>query len=172
MNPPVLGQTFALQRGPDALILRVMREIPKSWESLTDRFRLLSMTADVEELNMAGWPQILLNYPERVVSVNFIPLSECEEPSLVHTSANGLDWNHSLTGDSPMLHNQRMILHLWAVSLEGRIDSPPNITVLNHHNEPRSQEERIRVVDWKWKNTHWRVTIDTLCDNIMQEISE
>ncbi len=172
MSPPVFGQTFALQRGPDALILRVMREIPQSWESITDRFRLLSMTADVEELNMAGWHQILLNYPERVVSVSFIPLSECEESSLVRTSANGLDWNHSLTGDSPLLHNQRMILHLWAVSLDGKIDSPPNITVLKHHNEPRSKEERIRVIDWKWKNTRWHVTIDPLSDNIMQEIPE
>jgi hypothetical protein len=168
VEPPIVGQTFSLQRGPNALILRVMRRIPKSWESVTDRFRLLTMTADAEEISSEGWHQLLLHYPERTVSINFISLADSKKPELVRTGADSLDWNHSLANGPSSLHGQDMLVHLWAISLEGRIVDPPKILAYREH-EGRSGDDSIRTIDWKWKNTHWQVTVNLQCDQVLQE---
>ncbi len=170
VEPPLVGQTFSLQRGPNALILRVMRSIPKSWESVTDRFRLLAMTAEAEEISREGWHQLLLHYPERTVSINFISLTDCKKPELVRTSSNSLDWNHTLPTGPSSLHGQDGLFHLWAISLDGRITEPPKILAYRQHGG-RSGNDCIRTIDWKWNHTHWQVTVNLnpQCSQVLQE---
>lgn len=170
--PPVTGETFSLQRGSDVLIFRIMRCIPQSLEMITDRFRLLATTADVEESCQDDWHQLLLHYPGRDVSVNFISLTPCDKTELVRAENDRSDWDHTLTNASPAFHDQRILLHLWAISLNGKIETPPEITVENRDYEVRMPGEKVRLIDWKWKNTHWKVKIDPLQTDIIQEIPD
>ncbi|MBR4666686.1 MAG: hypothetical protein IKO93_22655 [Lentisphaeria bacterium] len=61
-----------------------------------------------------------------------------------------------------------MLFHLWAISLEGRIVDPPEIRTYREH-DGRSGDDCIRTIDWKWKHTHWQVTVNLQCDQVLQE---
>ena len=172
VEPPLTGETFSIQHGGNALIVRVMRCIPKSWEAVTDRFRLIAPSGEAEEKSRENWHQLLLHYPQRDVSVNFIPFTACKDPVLLRKEENILDWNHALTDNPPPPYNHRILVHLWGISLDGEIDAPPEITIIDDHCQVRAQGEQIRELDWKWKNIHWHVNIDPLRGDILREIED
>ncbi len=168
--PPVFGQTYSIQRGSDVLILRIMRHIPKSWECVTDRFRLLQTSATAEVTEQEGCSQLLLQYPERTLSVHCVTLTETLKPELNRTET-GLDWNLTRTEKQGTLHEKRILVDLWAISLDGKIDTLPEISTVSQNQVPRSEEEKKRVLRWKWAKTHWQVLIDPLSDTPLLEIS-
>lgn len=157
--PPVFGQTFALQRGSGVLILRVMRILPKSWTSVTDRFRLAAPTAEIEETHRDGWSQLILRYPEREVIIHHVSLGETEKPELTANNSGKIDWD--MTCDAPGLRERRIITHLWAISLNGPIETAPEVIEITE-GSARSSRERVREIRWEWNDTLWKAVIDPL----------
>lgn len=170
ISPPVCGCSYALQRGAGMLILRLIRQIPASWESITDRFRLIGATTTASEFCREGWSQLLLRYPERELSVHYIPLLEGEKPELLPNALGGIDWNLSMTSDEPDFREQRIIVHLWAISLTGQIDTVPQITTLSEDLEPRTNQEKRRMIEWAWQDIRWKVAIDPLSNTPLLEL--
>lgn len=166
--PPVCGQTYAIQRGSGILILRVMRIIPTSWKSVTDRFRLVGGTAEVNEAHRDGWSQLVLTYPEREVSLHHVALVKGQQPERASNAFGEMEWN--MTYDAPRLHQQRIITHLWAISLDGPIDTEPKVHTINEGLAARSKEELVREVQWEWGSKQWKVVIDPLSETPLVEV--
>ena len=168
--PPVAGETFAIQRGGDVVVLRRVCVIPRAWESLTDRFRLVGQTADATAQHDAGWWRLSLPYPERTVSVHRLDLSTTAPTEETSNDFDGTDW--STTYRSPDLHTLRVATQLWAFSISGEVGKSPRVTVLNDA-EPiaaRNAEETVREIRWVWPSTMWHLRIDPLADRPIVEI--
>jgi len=172
VKPPLCGYTYTLQRGTGVLILRLIRQIPASWESITDRFRLVEATTPVTEICQEGGSQLLLRYPERDLSVHFIPLQKEKKPELRANATNGIDWNLTLTSGEPDFQEQRILVHLWAISLAGQINTRPLITTISDALEPRSDQEKRRIINWTWKDIQWKVAIDPLSNTPLDVLEE
>lgn len=160
--PPIVGKTFSLQRGGDLIVLRIMPMIDLRWLRLKDRLRLVhGTTTPVETASTNGWNQLLLHYPERCVSVHHINLMPQENrPALVagkhpHT----VDWECVY----PLEKLNWILVSLWAISLNGPIQSPPHLENLRPESSvPRHPQEYPRLLLWDWETTCWKVKIDPL----------
>lgn len=166
--PPICGKTYALQRGTSVLVLRIMRLIPKSWTSVTDRFRVVELSAEVSEIHNDSCSQLLLKYPECELSLYHVALMKGEKPELSYNNAGDMDW--SVTCDAPKLHEKRVIMHLWAISLDGSIDTVPVIKTIAETSKPRLEEEKVRKIRWEWRDTLWDIVIDPLNKEPLVEI--
>ena len=167
--PPIVGRTCAVLRGGDLLVLRVMPAIAATWEQLTDRFRLIETRAGVSETgNGDTWRQLLLGYPKRTVSVNYVNLTGAASPKRMQNEMGGLDWDVTYSADD--LQGRRAIVHLWGFSLNGQIEHPPEVHPLPHHLSPQAAEERAWEIHWPWPQTEWHVHLDPKASNPIQEI--
>ena len=170
VSPPVCGQTFTLQQDTGILILRVMRPIPQSWDILTDRFRLIEGTAKVTESSHNGWSQLILAYPDRDVSIHHLCLGQEKKPTLSIDNDGRTDWD--VTFNAPLLHKQRLIINLWAISLNGSIDAPPKINKKMIEETIRAKEEQIREIQWNWQNIQWDAVVDPIALNPLQNMQK
>ena len=170
VNPPVVGRTCALQRGGNVLALRVLPAIVDGWDWATDRFRLIGGHAEVAEAPTEGaWRQLTLTYPERTVAVACLALGS--EPPMVSGGGGEapLDWGVRYA--VKLLQEQRRIVTLWGISLDGPIRQAPVLTpddggVL----APRDPEERAWRVKWQWPGTEWEVLVDPLAEEGLREV--
>jgi hypothetical protein len=181
--PPMVGRTWCLQQGGNLLALRIMSPIPASWERLCDRFRLVNGTAVMvlmpatEPLAqvtittpgravhsvapIARWSQVTLAYPERMVSIQCLPLSCDAAPEMVSRFDNTREWELSLDGDA--LRDRRALVTLWGISLDGPVTQPPIMQPgIDHMDVPRSLEERAWRLTWEWPGVTWNVIVDPL----------
>jgi hypothetical protein len=170
ISPPLVGRTYALQRGGNLIVLRIMPMIPAAWEQCADRFRLVNGHAELTACAPVGtWSQLLLQYPEREVSLHCIPLSSRAVPALSKGTDGATDWGISLAEGN--LHRYRLVATLWAVSLDGKIHEAPTITREVVRAIPRDRDEYIWRVEWKWPNTTWRLRIDPLDSQPLRDLA-
>lgn len=160
--PPIVGESHAIQRGPDLLVLRMMPAIDQRWTTLAERFRLVDSTAEVEEIETReGWSQLLVRYPEREISIHHIQLMPNQPtPHLAQLKTdNRLDWECHY----PTTSLNRRSISLWAISLEGRIETAPEFTPRpTDVGVPRFPEEQPLTLKWQWPHTTWSLHIDLL----------
>lgn len=188
--PPVVGRTWALQRGGNVLALRIMPAIPRSWEMLCDRLRLVNGTTDMiahaptdplAEVTLttpgravhatapiARWSQVELRYPERTLAVQCLPLTSDAAPAFASRFDNTHEWELSFAGEA--LRGRRALVTLWGITLDGPVTHPPVLTRgIDHLDVPRSLEERLWRLTWEWPETTWDVLIDPLSKMSLQE---
>ncbi len=163
LNPPVIGRTWAVQRGGKVVVLRIMPAIQAGWEYLCDRFRLIEGHAQVtEQPGESGWRQLLLAYPERTVALACRPLGGEPEVALHQAEGQPLDWEVRYPAE--LLQERRAVVTLWGISLEGpmtppRIEPDPTAPVV-----PRDVEERAWAVTWRWGEEEWSLRVDPLAE--------
>jgi len=79
-----------------------------------------------------------------------------------------LDWN--ATYKKNQMEGKRMIVFLWAFSLNGKIDSAPEISNIRINPAiPREFEEDSWEIRWKWPGKKWHLLIDPLSTEPLKE---
>ncbi|MCC6579353.1 MAG: hypothetical protein IT440_02865 [Phycisphaeraceae bacterium] len=163
--PPIVGRTYAMQQGGNLLFLRVMRPICWTWEQLTDRLHLLDSHAQVKACPRRDrWTQLLLSYPQRVISVHHVDLSASAESPVIHPGLdNQMDWE--VTWPQAVIRTRQACVTLWGVSLDGEVCEQPMIAPdPDARMAPRAAEEAAWRVKWSWPTIEWDVRIDPLSD--------
>lgn len=179
LTPPIVGRTYAVQQGGDLLVLRLMPMIASEWGQLHDRFRLIFGHADITDLparpvaNGLQWRQRLLEYPERIVSVQCLPLiAGVTGESFKRQTFDGHPaQDFDITLDRAKLAGLRCVPILWGISLNGPVNPPPMLTIVPDPADlPRQPEERILQLHWTWGKTRWDLAIDPLSADPLHEI--
>jgi hypothetical protein len=162
VNPPVVGRTYALQRGGDLLVLRLMTPLVAEWTRVADRFRLVNGRARCAAAMLAGnRAELRLEYPERTVNVQYLDLAGTGLPVLRPAAAGRQDFEVECAGVT--LQARRNVVGLWAISLGGPIPAAPRIEPLEDQTRGhRHPEERAWTLHWEWPQTTWHVRIDPL----------
>jgi len=179
VNPPIVGRTYCIQQGGDALILRLMPMVTSEWDSLHDRFRLIDSHAEILDLPIKPtlaplmWQQRSLIYANRSINVQCVPLFEgARAESFKRDTFDGRhahDWD--VTIERPRLASMRCVPILWGISLNGQVHAAPRMTVVNDPTgAPRSLEERMIQIHWVWDTARWDVVIDPLAAEPLREV--
>ncbi len=198
VNPPLAGQTWSLQKGKTIIVLRIMPRISTKWDCVTDRVRIIGEPGDISQLHASQfWHQLLLRWNNRELSINCIPLPsydmDCLALPIMKTCGNfckeisaadrkikpvspvlkkgkkSLDWNASYGGK--LILGKRLVTTLWVFSLDGRIDSSPEISrVLVNPVIPREFEENAWEIRWKLPGKQWKLLVDPLSTGPLKEI--
>jgi hypothetical protein len=122
---PIVGHTWSIQEGGQAIVLRTMPTLYESWDGLIDRFRLVEPKATVEVSEPSGpWTQIVLDFGNQAVSIHHISL-DGYHPTMIQQEGGPWDWQ--ITYDAADMADRTRIVNLWAFSLDGRIDSAPRL---------------------------------------------
>ena len=169
VSPPVVGHTFAVQRGGNLVALRRMPAIPASWEALTDRFRLVGDSAAIER-GPSGerWSQWLLRWGNRTVSLCHVDLTASAAPEMKREGGR-VDWEVRRAAED--LRGRRGVVGLWAICLAGPIDCPPQLTEAGGIPAVcRVAEERAWELRWPWRDVTWRLRIDPLAGAPLAEV--
>ncbi len=179
VNPPIVGRTFSLQQGGDALVLRLMPMTLTEWDSLHDRFRLVGQSGEILDtpkqsvMSTLHWHQRQFVYAGRTISVQCIPLfsgaaiESFKRQTFDGHPANDLD----VTVDRNRLATLRCVPILWGISLNGEIKEPPDIHPIHDDTAtPRSAEESILRLHWEWGTTRWDAIIDPLAAEPLVEL--
>jgi hypothetical protein len=83
---------------------------------------------------------------------------------------DGLDW--SVSTFSPDLQATRLVVNLWAFSIEVPIERAPKLTTVSTGPiMARLAEEAVREVAWSWPSTDWQIQIDPLAVEPMRDIT-
>lgn len=166
---PLTGQTYAIQRNGNLLVLRLMRVIPTAWDALTDRFRIIGQTGTHTTVQNNNWSTLKLTYPERTVCVHHLTLADDEPPQITENPFNGIDWSYNYLSNSDK--TVRLAAALWAFSLEDNFETEPDLKVVTHGApKARTAEESVRELIWPWPDTTWHVRIDPLATEPLIEI--
>lgn len=130
LEPPPVGQTFAVRHGTAFVILRRMPRIANAWPEVVDRVRLRGRHAQLEELQDAAGHQLRLTYaadgaPPRRLCIRFCALDPELVPHLRHDSEQSVDWSvrHPL---GPAARAQPP-LGVWVWSLGDDLTAAPRI---------------------------------------------
>jgi hypothetical protein len=114
VSPPIVGQTFSLQDGPDAVVLRIMPVIARSWETVADQFVILGSewTVRCEERQDDAF-RLVLALGENVLTLFFHSLGRDVQPVL-HRTETGWLWEVSSTQEA--LQGVEMLPFLWTIA--------------------------------------------------------
>jgi hypothetical protein len=169
-----VGRTYTIQRGGNLIALRVMPALPSEWDRLTDRLRLVDVQAEViAPPSTSSHARLLLRYPEREMSMHCIPISAGATVAFHETGEAGervIEWGPHF--DRATLAKQRMVVVLWGISIDGRVETSPVVRPLIATDaKDRSPEERPLEVRWSWPNTDWHLKIDPRDAHPLQEIT-
>jgi hypothetical protein len=122
---PIVGHTWSIQEGGQAIVLRTMPTLYESWDGLIDRFRLVEPKATVDVSEPSGpWTQIVLDFGNQAVSIHHISL-DGYHPTMIQQEGGPWDWQ--ITYDAADMADRTRVVNLWAFSLDGRIDSAPRL---------------------------------------------
>jgi hypothetical protein len=122
---PIVGRTWAVQEGGQAIVLRVMPELYEPWDRLVDRFRLVEPDVELTVHEPHGpWTQIVLDCGDRAVSVHHISL-DGRQPELLQPDGGPWDWQ--IAYDAAELAGRKRVAGIWAFSLDGRIENAPQL---------------------------------------------
>ncbi|MFZ4777741.1 MAG: hypothetical protein ACOYM3_20420 [Terrimicrobiaceae bacterium] len=158
VNPPPVGHSCSLQRGPNALVLRLMPVMAESWEQLTDRLRVVDCKAEVKETGEGPWSQLSLKYPERTVVVRHYALQA--PPPVLHQKGTVLDWDCTLAG--PV--GEKSLVSLWEICLDGTLSAPPKVTPVASAGAAQAWN-----IEWPAPGG-WKVLVDPLAVNTLREV--
>jgi hypothetical protein len=174
-RPPIVGETYALQRGGNLLVLRIMPATDVHWDRVRDQWRIIDNHAEVEALPvLEGWSQLLMEYADRSISVHYLDLMEIRGPELTRNAHGGMDWrvSWSAEGEEAPETNElqkQMLVSLWGMSAEGKVEEAAVLVPLETVSVHRNPEQRAYLLEWKWPGIEWRVAIDPLSDEPLIE---
>ena len=130
LEPPPVGQTFAVGHGTAFVVLRRMPRIANAWPEVVDRVRLKGRHARLEELQDAAGHQLRLTYAAegdapRRLCIRFCALDPELVPHLTHDGEHSVDWSvrHPL-GHAARAHPP---LGIWVWSLGDDLTAAPRI---------------------------------------------
>jgi hypothetical protein len=156
------GQTYAIQRGGDVVALRIMPAVASEWDALTDRFRFTGAPADLTVQRDDGGGSLLLRFPQREVHVHCVPLSPGGAVTFEEatgTASRTIDWGPRF--DRAAMGKLRMIVVLWGISIDGRIDEAPLVRPVGAlQADGRGPEEQLLEILWSWPHRTWRLKVD------------
>lgn len=163
LRPPLVGRTWALQRGGSVLALRVMPGVMTNWDHLIDRFRIISPKAQVQTTKLSeNCDQLVLDYGDRQVSVVCLRL-DVPDPMELMQGEQVLDWQRKCPAQE--MDSRHGMATLWGISLQCPVAGAPQ---LEHDPEalvvPRSAEQQAWRLHWTWPEQNWEVRIDPLAD--------
>jgi len=169
VNPPVFGTTYSIQRGGDVLVVRIMPVIVQNWEKVSDGFKIVDCTATMTEVQTdPAFNQLLLEYPERTVSICNIP-SLNGLKSVAKKEDNATYWKLEYMEDVlKKTKTMKIIVDVWGISLNGEITEAPVLEFESNHLIPLVEAQQKRRLVWQWPQTKWDVTIDPMSDNPLQ----
>ena len=122
---PIVGRTWSVQQGGEAIVLRVMPAIYEGWDALVDRFRLVQPAAQLQVCERQGpWSQIVLDFGETAVSVHHISL-DGRGPEMIANDDAAWDWQITYTADD--LAGRPWVAQLWSLCLDGHLEHPPQL---------------------------------------------
>jgi hypothetical protein len=163
INPPMVGQTYTLWCDEGFLVLRRMPAIPSSWKVLSDRLRVVDLTAAA----YLSTPQTLtIPYKERAIQITHVgPWHQCV-PRLTDSTPGVLDFGPVI--EAHALSKLRGYTALWAVTFDKVDLQEPMVTRLrSRDNIPRSASETAYTVEWVWPRHTWRVIVDPLAAQVL-----
>ena len=167
-EPPVVGRTFCLQKGTNLLAVRVMPRVPKSWQRLSDRFRLVDGHADTSEIEKEeAWTQLLLRYPGRTVSVNHVGLNHSVMACLVPNALGGSDLDVSWRAVE--LEELNWIGNLWGISIDGPVRRSPEIRLNPKRAGSAAGDGVSWTIRWEWPGVCWFVNVTPFGDCPLME---
>lgn len=165
-KPVPVGQTWSIQHGGDAVVLRIMPVVPASWDAYEDHLQIVRPTARLTELPI-GSPMggLDLSYAERTFSIRLSPLTTGGTIQRTDLSFSKDDpairWGLRLAGDP--LHRLKRVVTLWGLSMNGPIVAAPKIESIAD-----AGEDSVRVV-WAWQTRTWTLRIDPNAEIAMAE---
>ncbi|MEX2381402.1 MAG: hypothetical protein WD490_03385 [Opitutales bacterium] len=128
-NEPIVGRTWAMQEGGNAIVLRIMPELYEPWDGLVDRFRLVEPDAELTVYDRPGmWTQVAINFGDHIVSVHHVSL-DGNEPELIQRENGPWDWQIDYAAADLAEHGR--IANIWAFSLDGPITDAPQLERLD-----------------------------------------
>lgn len=176
ISPPIVGNTYALQNRGNVLVLRIMPATDMNWEAASDQLRLLDSHAEIQALPRQGtWSQLLLEYPERTISLHHVDLMGMHEPRLQENAYKGHDWrvtwsNEEMQAPPANELGKHMLVSLWGISMEGEIAAKPVLAPLETIPMQRNPEQQAYVLKWNWPGVDWHVAIDPLDPQPLKEL--
>jgi hypothetical protein len=165
-KPVPVGQTWSIQYGGDAIVLRIMPVVPTSWDAYEDHLQIIRPTGKLAELPAGGPMQGLdFAYPERTFSIRLVPLVDGGQIQRTDLSFSkddpALRWGLRLTGNP--LHRLKRIVTLWGLSMNGPIREAPQIEPLTDAGDGTVH------ATWTWKARTWRLRIDPAAEKAIVE---
>lgn len=159
-KPVPVGQTWSIQHGGDAVVLRIMPVVPASWSAYEDHLQVIRPSENgMKEIKTGkeGMCGLDFRYPERTFSVRAFPLSKGGNVKFDHVtlgkdSAPAIRWGLRFEGEP--LHRLDKIVTLWGMSLNGPIENAPVIT-----QTPGKHGQSFKII-WNWKGREWKLRID------------
>jgi len=134
LEPPPVGQTFAVGHGAAFVVLRRMPRIANDWPEVVDRVCLKGLHARLEELQDAAGHQLRLTYPTeghppRRLCIRFLALDPELVPLLTRDGDTSADWSvrHPLGPAA----RARPPLGVWVWSLGDDLTAAPRIEPLD-----------------------------------------
>lgn len=134
LEPPPVGQTFAVGHGAAFVVLRRMPRIANDWPEVVDRVCLKGLHARLEELQDAAGHQLRLTYPTEVdpprrLCIRFLALDPELVPILTRDGDTSADWSvrHPLGPAA----RARPPLGVWVWSLGDDLTAAPRIEPLD-----------------------------------------
>ncbi|MCF7853358.1 MAG: hypothetical protein K9N51_01060 [Candidatus Pacebacteria bacterium] len=144
VNPPIIGRTESILHAGDLVAARYMPERPTSWPRSGDGFRIVRTDAQTELKEQSeAWHRLLLRWPDRAVSVEFVNLTDDRAPELRENEFGGYDW---LIHYDPECHGPAM--GLWRISLSNDDRQAPVIEPADVPAQPRPAGGRAVHVNW------------------------
>ena len=178
VTPPIVGRTYALQRGGDVLILRILPQFDRRWDAVSDGWRflvpsvkpevMLEATSEVTPTpHASAWSQIILPYPEGKAALVFAEPGRANRAILTQDADGSLNWRCEKL---PAAFPAAQWVLLWGYSASGPVTTAPVFTKTKVLPAiPRTDEEQVRDLVWAWPGTTWRVRIDPVAETPLLE---
>lgn len=168
VDPPIFGRTFAIQKGSDVIVLRILPAISRTWEYAIDRFRVRECHAEPVEADNDSYWRLQLPYRERTIEVSRFEFPGTPPPRLSKDESGDVLWD--LQYDRESLNGRRLVIHLWAVTLARGSAWPAAIVPCLDSDIPRAPEQTAYDFRWKSAARNWHLLIDPLKNRPLIEL--
>ncbi|MGE9290595.1 MAG: hypothetical protein ACQKBT_06380 [Puniceicoccales bacterium] len=114
VNYPIVGETYALQEGPDAIVARIMPTIATSWSELSDEIVFTGSDFSILEEDSSGSvPRLVVEAGDDVVTLMYLALSHSEKPEVYH---EGKQFSWRVSWDQEDLEKRPYVAGIWILS--------------------------------------------------------
>lgn len=121
VNYPIVGETYALQQGPDALVARIMPAVASAWNELSDEIVFTGSDFSILKEDASGdAPRLIVKAGDDVLSVMYLALSHSAQPK-VYKEGKQFSWRVSWDQDD--LKARPYVAGVWIFSWGRELDS-------------------------------------------------
>ncbi|WPJ96109.1 hypothetical protein SH580_00150 [Coraliomargarita algicola] len=114
VNYPIVGETYGLQQGPDALVARMMPAVATAWNELSDEIVFTGSDFSVIEENLDGdVPRLIVKAGEDILTVQYLALSHRAQPQ-VYQEGKQFSWR--VSWDQEDLKARPYVAGAWILS--------------------------------------------------------